>query len=46
VDAKELNDIIAAALARAQRDRRSFIAVCLVALVIVVGFVVILLIDQ
>jgi hypothetical protein len=46
VDAKELNDIIAAALAPAQRDRGSFIAVCLVALVILVGFVVIVFIGQ
>jgi Tfp pilus assembly protein PilX len=46
VEAKEFSDMITAALARAKRDRRGFVVMCVVALVIIVAFVAIVLMGQ
>jgi Tfp pilus assembly protein PilX len=46
VEAKEFSDMITAALARAKRDRRGFVVMSVVALVIVVGFVAVVLMGQ
>jgi hypothetical protein len=46
VDAKELSDMMAAALARTKRERSGFIAMCSLALAIMVGFAIILLMAR
>jgi uncharacterized membrane protein YcjF (UPF0283 family) len=46
VDTKELSDMIAAPLARTKRERSGFVAMCLLALAIMVGFAIILLMAR
>jgi hypothetical protein len=46
VEAKEFSDMVTAALARAKRDRRGFVVMCLVALAIIVCFAGIVLMGR